>query len=208
MNASTATSSFAEQQLAKYGWKKGQGLGKNSEGVKRAITVSRRTDSRGIGSDSNQWNSNWWDHLYNKASGNSSTADTPQTTLSEDDKEEEREFQSKMSLAANERDTIGDYQGLFVRAVSTSVSTIKVSESLQSSGAGNRVDRTQFTRDGSIHLGSTGISDAELFAACEGRMARKGARAEQNGKLARVHGDGMPRPEVAARIEAALSGRL
>ncbi|KAJ2383147.1 hypothetical protein GGI23_007212, partial [Coemansia sp. RSA 2559] len=205
MNASTATSSFAEQQLAKYGWKKGQGLGKNSEGVKRAITVSRRVDSRGIGSDSNQWNSNWWDHLYNKASGNSSTADTPpQTTLSEDDEDGERVFQSKMSLAANERDTIGDYQGLFVRAVSTSVSTAKMSGSQQSSGTGNRVDRTQFTRDSSIHLGSTGISDAELFAACEGRMARKGARAEQHGKLARVLGDGMPRPEVAARIEAAL----
>ncbi|KAJ1663321.1 hypothetical protein IW140_005097 [Coemansia sp. RSA 1813] len=212
MNASTATSSFAEQQLAKYGWKKGQGLGKNREGVKRAVTVSRRTDNRGIGSDSNQWNSNWWDHLYNKASGSSSTADTPQTTLSEDEdnsNSEARELKAKESLAANERDTLDDYQGLFVRAVSTSVSTVKVTESQQSSNpGGSRVDRTQLVRDSSIHLGSTGISDAELFAACEGRMARKGARAEQNGKLARVLGDGMPRPEVAARIEAALSGRL
>ncbi|KAJ2764251.1 hypothetical protein GGI18_006490, partial [Coemansia linderi] len=50
------------------------------------------------------------------------------------------------------------------------------------------------------------LTDAELFAACEGRTARKGARAEQSGKLARVAG--MARPEVAARIEAALSGRL
>ncbi|KAJ2738355.1 hypothetical protein GGI20_006288, partial [Coemansia sp. BCRC 34301] len=52
------------------------------------------------------------------------------------------------------------------------------------------------------------LTDAEIFAACEGRMARKGARAEQSGKLARVSGSGMPRPEVAARIEAALSGQL
>ena len=30
------------------------------------------------------------------------------------------------------------------------------------------------------------ISDADLFAACEGRTARKGARGEQPGKLKRV----------------------
>jgi hypothetical protein len=30
------------------------------------------------------------------------------------------------------------------------------------------------------------ISDAELFAACEGRTARKGARGEQTGKLHRA----------------------
>ncbi|KAJ2559781.1 hypothetical protein EV175_000166 [Coemansia sp. RSA 1933] len=211
MTTPAATNSFAEQQLVKYGWKKGQGLGKNREGVKRAITVSQRTDNRGIGSDSSQWNSNWWDHLYNKASGSSSTANTPQTTLSEDNEEEENDYQTKVALAENERDTLDDYQGLFVRAVSTSVSaTVKTSASLpkQSDKRGTRVDRTQFVRDSSIHLGSTGITDAELFAACEGRMARKGARAEQNGKLARVLGDGMPRPEVAARIEAALAGRL
>ncbi|KAJ1730930.1 hypothetical protein LPJ72_004208 [Coemansia sp. Benny D160-2] len=104
---------------------------------------------------------------------------------------------------------------MFVRSVTSSVSTVKAipaeiqhQQQQQQSRITSRVDRTQLTRDSSIHLGSTGISDAELFAACEGRMARKGARAEQSGKLARVLGDGMPRPEVAARIEAALSGRL
>ncbi|KAJ2661313.1 hypothetical protein IWW48_002466 [Coemansia sp. RSA 1200] len=222
MNAAATTNSFAEQQLAKYGWKKGQGLGKHREGVKRAITVSRRTDNRGIGSDSSQWNSNWWDHLYNKASLSSGSASPAPTdtqkkeAVQTDDggDREESEYQSKISSAAGERDTLDDYDGMFVRAVATSVSTTvkatptEIQQQQQLSNITSRVDRTQLTRDSSIHLGSTGISDAELFAACEGRMARKGARAEQNGKLARVLGDGMPRPEVAARIEAALSGRL
>ncbi|KAJ2523078.1 hypothetical protein GGI11_001560 [Coemansia sp. RSA 2049] len=223
MNAAAATNSFAEQQLAKYGWKRGQGLGKHREGVKRAITVSRRTDNRGIGSDSSQWNSNWWDHLYNKASSSSSGSASPAPTdtqkkeaaqTDDDGDREENEYRFRISSAAGERDTLGDYDGMFVRAVTTSVSTVKVipaeiqQQQQQQPNITSRVDRTQLTRDSSIHLGSTGISDAELFAACEGRMARKGARAEQSGKLARVLGDGMPRPEVAARIEAALSGRL
>ncbi|KAJ2685660.1 hypothetical protein GGH99_003699 [Coemansia sp. RSA 1285] len=135
MNAAAATNSFAEQQLAKYGWKKGQGLGKNREGVKRAITVSRRTDNRGIGSDSSQWNSNWWDHLYNKASSSSSSSASPAPTdtqkkeaaqTDDDGDQEENEYRSRISSAAGERDTLGDYDGMFVRSVTTSVSTVKV----------------------------------------------------------------------------------
>ncbi|KAJ1991696.1 hypothetical protein GGI25_005973 [Coemansia spiralis] len=198
-----AASNFAEQQLEKYGWKKGEGLGKNREGVKRAITISRRTDNRGIGSDSNQWNSNWWDHLYNRASGGSSTGTTEPDTLSADN--EESNYQSKLSMAAKEPDTLTAYQGMFVRASATNISTIPTAKALITC---ERVDRTKLVRDGGVHLGSIGLTDEELFAACEGRTARKGARAEQSGKLSRVNGNGMPRPEVAARIEAALTGRL
>ncbi|KAJ2880931.1 hypothetical protein H4R27_004418 [Coemansia aciculifera] len=190
----TVISTFAEQQLAKYGWKKGEGLGKDGDGIKRAITVSRRSDNRGIGSDANQWNSNWWDHLYNKA-----TAGTPAISA------EEAVYQEKLAEAAKEKDTLSEYQGMFVR----SATDTPVGQSGASTPSNGRttVDRTKLVRDGNVHLGAQ-LTDAELFAACEGRTARKGARAEQNGKLARVSGSGMPRPEVAARIEAALSGRL
>ncbi|KAJ1924453.1 hypothetical protein LPJ71_000522 [Coemansia sp. S17] len=187
----TVISTFAEQQLAKYGWKKGDGLGKDGDGIKRALTVSRRSDNRGIGSDANQWNSNWWDHLYNKAA-------TP--TISA----EEAVYQEKLAEAAKEKDTLSEYQGMFVR----SATDTPVGQSGTSTPSNGRVvDRTKLVRDGNVHLGVQ-LTDAELFAACEGRTARKGARAEQNGKLARVSGSGMPRPEVVARIEAALSGRL
>ncbi|KAJ1958725.1 hypothetical protein EC988_000130 [Linderina pennispora] len=185
-------SSFAEQQLAKYGWKQGEGLGKEKTGIKRAITVSRRTDNRGIGSDASQWTSNWWDHLYNKASGTS----TPQP-------EEDPEYAAKVAEAAAQPDTLSEYKGMFVKSATDT--PVGQSGASTPKAQGGPVDRTLLVRDGDVHLGVT-ISDAELFAACEGRMARKGARAEQNGKLARVNGDGMPRPEVAAMIEAALRG--
>ncbi|KAJ2450541.1 hypothetical protein EV183_004217 [Coemansia sp. RSA 2336] len=185
-----ATQSFAERQLAKYGWKQGEGLGKQRDGIKRAITVSRRTDNRGIGSDSNQWNSNWWDHLYNKAS---SATSTPAQKSDED-----LVYEAKLAEAEQEPDTLAEYQGMFVRSGGSKPANHTEKQA---------VDRTKLVRDSSVHLGVVAMSDAELFAACEGRMARKGARAEQAGKLARVMGDGMPRPEVAAMIEAALSGR-
>ncbi|KAJ2858667.1 hypothetical protein J3B02_000048 [Coemansia erecta] len=185
--------SFAEQQLAKYGWKQGEGLGKDKSGITRAITVSRRTDNRGVGSDSSQWTSNWWDNLYNKAAS---------STKADDNADEIEQYRAKIEQASTERDTIGDYNGMFVKP-----STSSESQSGSSTPMSTVVDRTKLVRDGNVHLGTV-ISDAELFAACEGRMARKGARAEQSGKLKRVNGDGMPRPEVAARIEAALNGTL
>ncbi|KAJ2846691.1 hypothetical protein IWW36_004230 [Coemansia brasiliensis] len=191
------TQSFAERQLAKYGWKQGEGLGKERDGIKRAITVSRRTDNRGIGSDSNQWNSNWWDHLYNKASSGTSTPTQSSTLVPKSD--EDLVYEAKMAEAEQEHDTLAEYQGMFVRSGGSKPAKHTEKQAV--------VDRTKLVRDGSVHLGAVAISDAELFAACEGRMARKGARAEQAGKLARVMGDGMPRPEVAAMIEAALSGR-
>ncbi|KAJ1874942.1 hypothetical protein LPJ57_004742 [Coemansia sp. RSA 486] len=170
--------SFAEQQLAKYGWKQGEGLGKDRSGITRAITVSRQTDNRGVGSDSSQWTSNWWDNLYNKAATSTAPA-APATPV----------------VVEGTSNTVDEYNGMFVKP------TNNIGRN------DGPVDRTKLVRHGNVHLGM-GVTDEELFAACEGRMARKGARAEQSGKLRRVMGDGMPRPEVAARIEAALNGTL
>jgi hypothetical protein len=40
--------SFAENQLKKYGWVKGQGLGKNAEGIKTPIAIIKKNDTRGV----------------------------------------------------------------------------------------------------------------------------------------------------------------
>ncbi|KAJ2790248.1 hypothetical protein H4R20_007043 [Coemansia guatemalensis] len=195
-----AVPSFAERQLAKYGWKQGEGLGKGRDGIKRAITVSRRTDNRGVGTDASQWNSNWWEHLYNKA-----TDGSPVASNAESDESSSTHDTNDIVETTAKRDTLSEYQGMFVRSSSTNDTKDTETSTYKASRA---VDRTKLVRDGGVHLGGIALTDAELFAACEGRMARKGARAEQSGKLARVLGDGMPRPEVAARIEAALSGKL
>ncbi|KAI7832078.1 hypothetical protein BX661DRAFT_179756 [Kickxella alabastrina] len=190
---------FAEEQLAKYGWKQGEGLGKDKAGITRAITVSRRTDNKGIGSESNQWNNNWWDNVYNKAAS--------ETNKPIAENKEEAEFQEKIAQAAKEQDTLSEYQGMFVKSAASSMVATPASGLSGVSTPNGPVNRTQLVRNGNVQMGVM-ISDAELFAACEGRMARKGARADQSGKLARLAGDSMPRPEVVARIEAALSGRL
>jgi G-patch domain len=63
----TQMESFAERQLKKFGWKKGDSLGKSAEnGLKRPIVVELKQDLLGIGS-SNQSDC-WWDHQYNKTS--------------------------------------------------------------------------------------------------------------------------------------------
>ncbi|KAJ2615861.1 hypothetical protein H4S08_001055 [Coemansia sp. RSA 1365] len=196
--------SFAERQLAKYGWKQGEGLGKGREGIKRAITVSRRTDNRGVGTDASQWNSNWWEHLYNKATDGKPVVSKEE--LDEDNNTHNLDHDTnEITQTAVKRDTLSEYQGMFVK--SSNANDIKNPETSNFTKK-QTVDRTKLVRDGGVHLGNIALTDAELFAACEGRMARKGARAEQSGKLARVMGNGMPRPEVVARIEAALSGKL
>lgn len=42
------TSSFGERLLASMGWEKGQGLGKNQHGIKEAIAVKNKQDTKGV----------------------------------------------------------------------------------------------------------------------------------------------------------------
>ena len=56
-----------KEQMTKFGWKEGQGLGKNEQGVKEAIKVSLKNNKNGLGLDpSEQFVFHWWDHVFNK----------------------------------------------------------------------------------------------------------------------------------------------
>ncbi|KAJ1543725.1 mitotic spindle checkpoint protein Bub3, partial [Cladochytrium tenue] len=66
-------------------------------------------------------------------------------------------------------------------------------------------DPSQDDRDYSVK-----VSDAELLAACEGRTARKGARAEQRGKLARakvLHQGGAAEPAAETTGSSSLGSK-
>lgn len=54
-NRSELTSSFAESQLLKFGWRKGTGLGRNGRGIAKAIKVGHKQDTFGLGKDADQW---------------------------------------------------------------------------------------------------------------------------------------------------------
>ncbi|KAF2368789.1 G-patch domain [Trinorchestia longiramus] len=65
-----ANKSFAEKQLAKFGWKKGMGLGRLNDGIAEPLRVKVRADKSGIGHDGAEDFSHWWDNAYNKAVNN------------------------------------------------------------------------------------------------------------------------------------------
>ncbi len=48
------------------GWKEGNGLGKNEDGVKECIQIKRREEGKGIGKEipKGSWADNWWEKQF------------------------------------------------------------------------------------------------------------------------------------------------
>ncbi|KAJ3120827.1 G patch domain-containing protein 4 [Physocladia obscura] len=142
--------SLASSHLKKLGWKHGEGLGKKRDGINRAISVSFKKDTKGIGESSkDEFAFTWWDHVFNKAA--------TQIKIHKDD-----DGEVKVKLEKNSKKEKKLLYGSFVKTSS-----------------GNESDDDD--KDYSVK-----VTDEELFKACEGRTARKGARAEQPGKLKRA----------------------
>ncbi len=60
--------SFAKRQLEKFGWKEGQGIGKNLQGTTKVVFVSKKNNTAGIGSGSKADLFNpWWNDVYAQA---------------------------------------------------------------------------------------------------------------------------------------------
>jgi len=67
-------SDFALKQMKKMGWNEGEGLGRNSDGIKHHIIIKKREDSTGLGSDIVDITSNrsaiddvdesWWNKTF------------------------------------------------------------------------------------------------------------------------------------------------
>jgi len=141
-------SKFAESQLKKYGWSKGDGLGKHKQGIKKAISVGIKNNTNGLGKDTDSYGFAWWDHVYNKSAANMNIEKTEDGEVKITKTESNKEKQKKVLY------------GSFVKKDEI-------------------VDEDK--KDYSIK-----ISDEELFKACEGRTARKGAIYDQSGKYQRV----------------------
>ena len=77
-------SKFGEKMLAKMGWSKGDGLGKNLDGMTDCIQVKRRDENLGMGAELEtvvakfKWNDQFWDDAYNEAAAKFS-ATVPKT---------------------------------------------------------------------------------------------------------------------------------
>ncbi|KAG0049032.1 G patch domain-containing protein 4 [Gryganskiella cystojenkinii] len=229
--------SFAEKQMAKFGWNQGDGLGKNRDGIKKSISVVKKNDTKGLGGKLDKWDFAWWDHVFNKSASNiqvnkdesgevkvekqapseiqvskmgiistsrpagpsrsamssSTSSKTPSTMGSmtpRDDYSDDAEDKPAPAPKAGPSWLFG-----FVKASASSAATEDAkrtnkdfinSASSFTARAGPEYDSLKAAEGDEYKDYSVRVSDKELFEACEGRTARKGARGEQPGKLGRV----------------------
>ncbi|RKP06973.1 hypothetical protein THASP1DRAFT_17742 [Thamnocephalis sphaerospora] len=202
--------SFAAKQLARFGWEEGKGLGKSGDGITRAVSIARKDDQKGLGSGSDAWGFAWWDHIYNKSStaikiekegeeikvASSSksnltrnrmgiiSTERPKTTAKKEKKKAKKEKKKAKKEKKSKKAHKSKKRVALCRTRSASDDDTHASsddEDESSAESGSESEAENDGRDYSIR-----VTDTELLAACEGRTARKGARAEQPAKLARV----------------------
>lgn len=68
-NAGSKPSSFALKQMEKMGWTEGKGLGKTESGISKHITVTKRDDSAGLGTEAvktqaMEASETWWHDAF------------------------------------------------------------------------------------------------------------------------------------------------
>ncbi|KAI9096240.1 hypothetical protein DFS34DRAFT_581750 [Phlyctochytrium arcticum] len=127
------------------------------EGIKRAITLGMKNDTNGLGAKSDEWSFQWWDHVFNKTSASLSIT----KDVSNPD--------GGITVVAKENKAVSRQllYGSFVKAKTMD----------------GTIEEEVYDPDKDY---SIKVTDEELLKACEGRTARKGARAHQPGKLLRT----------------------
>ncbi|KNE57077.1 hypothetical protein AMAG_02831 [Allomyces macrogynus ATCC 38327] len=163
---------FGEEQLKRFGWKEGQGLGKKEQGITTHVRVSRKADNKGIGQGKTDFSFQWWDHLYNKSTAQIVIAAADDGSVAVSAKEKKAKALA-VNLGAtyvlpDEDDPLA---AMFVKATPAEAKQAKDEDDDEK-------------KDYSMNL-----TDAELLAICEGRTAAKGARANTLGKVLRSDGE-------------------
>jgi hypothetical protein len=168
---------FAEKQLAKFGWAKGQALGAQGQGIKRAIEPQKRAAAIGIGAESvlADWGARWWEVACGKTMSRLKD-DAPAATATPDDSSSDDEETKAVKKAREARKSL--YLGAFVKAGEAPVAA--VSELVVGEDA------------------ARAISYDVMLKACEGRTLSKSRGAKQTGKLQRLReADAAPLPPAA-----------
>ncbi|XP_011569033.3 G patch domain-containing protein 4 [Plutella xylostella] len=174
---------FARKQLEKYGWSDGKGLGKHENGISEALKPKLKRSVTGVGHDAaKDFTEHWWTTLYDKAAGNVQVEDKNGKTKKIKTKDEFEITNSTWKLKRKKKEVEGEqYANFFVKKAilaSGGVKTTKVDEADSSDDDDDEKDSKDVFK----------MTDEELFAACEGRTAHKGARhgLRATGKLARI----------------------
>jgi len=168
---------FARKQMEKYGWKDGDGLGKEgNQGITIALKPHYKTGKEGMGFDlSKDLVDAWWTRSYSDSLNrvNVSTVEGDKVVVSTPCEEEDGSPMAKMRkrmLKANFTD--------FTKAATLSNGEMVDEDNIESS-----ISKTVLEVKTTFQL-----TDEELLKACGGRTAHKAARfgMKLSGKLARI----------------------
>ncbi|XP_059688255.1 G patch domain-containing protein 4 [Gavia stellata] len=172
---------FAESQLRRHGWRRGQGLGKREDGIAEAIRVKVKCDTTGVGHDAAEpFSFHWWDHVFNKAAANIAVEagqdGISMKTLSE---------QGVKISNKKPRKACGTGSMLYGRFVKSATLTARGEESTKLHTGSESSEEEEEKLDLSS---ARRLTDEELMRACGGRTAHKGARhgLTMSAKLARL----------------------
>ncbi|KAH1025469.1 hypothetical protein HUJ05_010191 [Dendroctonus ponderosae] len=197
---------FARQQLEKYGWNEGKGLGRAENGISQAIKPKLKFDNAGIGHDAaEQFTHCWWERAYNSANNNievslyfmkfmqAPPARDPKHTFIKKECMERKVLdipyfalfmKSLFVLTGNEMRKKSKDKDFEISTKTYSVQNLKNKTSLL---YGSFIKTERLTENGTEHYNVPileteplksyqGMTDEELFASCEGRTVHKGAR--------------------------------
>lgn len=169
---------FAKNILHKYGWREGDGLGKNSDGIVKPIKANFKFNNTGLGTDQAKDHTNrWWERVFDEAANNLDVGPAGKIRQKERDAVEiSANSYSVKKLKQKTADGKASYGGF-----------LKASRLLTAVGREEELEGHVKTED--IEFKPTKVlTDEELFAACGGRTAHKGARhgLKLSGKLARI----------------------
>ncbi|CAG4949856.1 unnamed protein product [Parnassius apollo] len=173
---------FARKQLEKYGWTAGKGLGKYENGISEALKPKLKRSVTGVGHDpASDFTEHWWNDLYNKAAGNLEVEEK-NGKIKRIKCKDPSDFvitNNTWKIKKNQKNTSTEqqYSEYFIKKAILSNGESKV-ENVKEAESDNEETKKDVFK----------LSDEELFAACEGRTAHKGARhgLKALGKLARI----------------------
>ncbi|KAF6213635.1 hypothetical protein GE061_011356 [Apolygus lucorum] len=160
---------FARNQLEKYGWKEGEGLGKKRDGQAAPIKTKLKLNSHGIGYNPGvEYSNNWWERVFNEAASSIKSVKDQDGSVTQVETNGEVEITTKRKR----------------KGKNLTYSHFKKKSCLN----GQKIEELTETDSSSDEDKEDSVSDDRLFEICGGRTGHKGSRhgLTLSGKLARL----------------------
>ncbi|XP_061231245.1 G patch domain-containing protein 4 [Neopsephotus bourkii] len=170
---------FAERQLRRHGWRRGQGLGRQEHGIAEPIRVKVKCGTAGVGHDASEpFSFHWWDHVFNQAAANIAVEAGQDGISVKALSEQGVRISNRKPHKAS-----GTPSLLYGRFVKSATLTAHGEEPTGSMSSEEEEEEEELDLSSARRL-----TDEELMRVCGGRTAHKGARhgLTMSAKLARL----------------------